>query len=381
MYVHQHQLEHLLKPFHYTDPEFFQHEIKTLFEPTWHLAGCRSEIPRQGDFLTFELFDRPIILRNCGDRFQAYENICAHRHTLLTSKPCGRMEKLRCQYHGWEYDDAGRTGKIPDAKCFRPFDRENAHLNLIRTESVGGIIFVTFNNDAPPIRTHLDDVSELYEESFNDDFRLVWRWNKRIATNWKVPVENTVEMYHLPCLHKKSFGTYPKEETCTHVLTERATTLHTLDYFPLLSKIQSWAIRRLGRTPTLKYWHHVIHPNLVFIGMDSFRLTEQFVPISPDETEQRVWLYAVQGKRWNPLALYIQFLMRFFVRSTTRKILTEDLPIFPAVQRGMRTSSHPGVIGSLEERIHVFQKWVLDETTARNEWMPRHDRRITLPVE
>ena len=53
-------------------------------------------------------------------------------------------------------------------------------------------------------------------------------------------------------------------------------------------------------------------------------------------------------------------LMRHFVTSISQRILSEDLPVFAEVQRGLEASTHPGVLGTLEERIHVFQKYVLD---------------------
>ena len=365
MYVHSHQLEHLLEPRHYTDPVFFRREMEAVFRPSWQLAGSIAEMPKEGDFRTFTLLGRPVIMRNLGGgRLQAYENVCAHRHCMLTDAERGRMPKLRCQYHGWEYDEHGNTGKIPDAKCFRPWDRENSHLRLFPTRTVGELIFVSLNEDPPELEDYLGDYHGLFTDSFGGEFRLCWSYTFRFKANWKIPCENTLEMYHLPCLHTKTLRAYGKEEDYEHVLGEGWSTLHTREYIPWVTALQNWVLRRVGREPTGNYTHHFAHPNFVYIGTDVVRIAETFHPVSVDETEQRVWAYSVRGSRRNPLALYSGWLMSKFARTVTRRIMNEDLPIFEDVQRGVSASRHTGVIGSLEERIYTLQKYVLEPTSV-----------------
>src|SRR5690606_5900269 len=175
-------------------------------------------------------------------------------------------------------------------------------------------------------------------ESFVPPFRQVWAWEVRIPANWKVPTENTLEMYHLPCLHVKTFGRYLEEEHYTHVLGERSSSVLTTEYHAFITAVQNWMLRRLGVRPTNTYAHHLIHPHTVYIGMDSMRLAEQFVPVDAATTIQRVRLYAVQGFRRNPLARAVARMMRYFVRMITRRILTEDLVVFGQVQRGLAHS-------------------------------------------
>ena len=46
------------------------------------------------------------------------------------------------------------------------------------------------------------------------------------------------------------------------------------------------------------------------------------------------------------------------VRRYTWKILDEDYKVLPAIQRGLEASTHEGVIGAREERVHAFQQYV-----------------------
>ena len=54
----------------------------------------------------------------------------------------------RAPGNGWEYEPTGKTGKIPDAGCFRPWDRDTARLNTYRVETLGDLIFVALSERA-----------------------------------------------------------------------------------------------------------------------------------------------------------------------------------------------------------------------------------------
>src|SRR5262249_62323760 len=85
--------------------------------------------------------------------------------------------------------------------------------------------------------------------------------------NWKVVVENSLESYHIPCVHPKTFRRYPREELCHHVLDERFTTFRA-DRSGLAEnwtrRSRRWGLRRLGTRATFVYEHQNIHPHLPF---------------------------------------------------------------------------------------------------------------------
>src|SRR5581483_5810076 len=105
---------------HYLSAEHHRREVEHLFRPAWHPVGTVHDLARPGDFLTFDLFGTPILLRNMDGELCCFLNVCPHRHARLTDLKKGSSPRLRCQFHGWEYDRNGRTGKIPDAPSFRP---------------------------------------------------------------------------------------------------------------------------------------------------------------------------------------------------------------------------------------------------------------------
>ena len=367
MFIHQSRLEHLLAPDQYFSPEQHRTELERLFLPGWHFVATLADLPRHGDFLTMELLGHPLQVRNIDGEIHAFLNVCAHRHCLLTHQPKGFDPHFRCQYHGWEYTKEGRTGRIPDAHCFRPFDRENARLRKFRTERSGELVFVSLADEGPGLRDYLGPFHETCCRYFAPPYRQSWKWETEYAANWKVVVENSLESYHIPCLHAKTFGTPPPEETCEHDLNEAYTTFRTPEPPGLITKIQRWIVRRMGLTPTSVYVHHHAHPNLIFTSLDVHRMAQLVIPTSPTTCRHIVWLYTIRGPNRGPLARWLGWNMAWIVTRIARQIVLEDLPIFPDVQRGLSASVHRGVIGTREERVFVFQDYVTRACAGQRE--------------
>ncbi len=361
MFVHQHSLRHLLRPEHYCSEQHYELELETLFRPAWHFIASKSEIPRDGDFLTLELLGRPLLVRNSGGQFLAYENICSHRHCLLTDAASGNQPKLRCQYHGWEYDDTGCTAKIPEARCFRPWDRENSRLTMFRLETCGDLVFVSLNPEVPSLRDWLDPFFEETEQSFSSP---VWKmthvWEYDCESNWKVPVENTLESYHVTALHQKFFGnSLPPEQNFEHLLESRYTGLN-FDAMSRMENFQAKLNQWLGGTPGFKYLHRHIHPNTVLVSTDTINYALMYLPISPRTVKIRMRFFAVRGTRRGPIAGLASWFAWRFAKAKTLQVHNEDRNVYASQQRGLERSRHPGVIGSREERIYSFQKYILD---------------------
>jgi choline monooxygenase len=360
MFVHQHQLRHVLTPQHYHSAQQHRLELERLFLPTWHFVATTADLPRHGDFLTFDLLGQPVQLRNIDGEVHAFQNVCAHRHCLLTSKPKGSDPRFRCQYHGWEYTKEGRTGPIPDAQCFRPFDRENARLRKFRLATCGELIFLSLADDSPTLADYLGPFHAIFSEGFAPPFRQGWRHQADFPVNWKAFVENTLESYHISCLHPKTFKEQPAEDNCWHDLHDRYTSFRSGVVDPAVRRGQGWIAKVLGGPATNLYTHSHIHPNLLFSSLDVHRMIMTVFPTSPTTCRILLRMYPLAGRGRGPLKWLLARLIAWLVNRTSRQILEEDARIFADLQRGLRASCHPGVIGTREERIHVFQNYVID---------------------
>lgn len=363
MFVHKNQLEHLLMPEHYTSEEFFQKELDHLFLPGWHLIAGMGELSKPGSFVTAELFETPIIVRNFDGNLSAFMNVCSHRHCLINSDRKGQMKQFKCQYHGWEYKEDGSTGKIPEANCFRPFDRENARLKQFAIATCGELVFVSLAEDPPPLRDYLGDCFDEIAGRFSAPSRFNMSWDYEYGTNWKVPIENTLEAYHIPELHPNSFlGVYPGEDFSTHTLEESYTRLeYNIREFWLVYRLLRRGVLLLGGKLTNTYIHHHIHPNFVVIFVDLHAYAFSYVPVTAGTSKVRLITYSFRGSRRNPISWITWQISKFFGKRSVLQIALEDASIFADQQRGLESSPHPGCIGTLEERLYFFQKYVLNQ--------------------
>ncbi len=365
MFVSKNRLEHLLRGEHYTSPQIQQQEIDRVFRPSWHLVGTRSEVANSGDFKTFDLLGTPLLIRNFDGDLHCFLNVCAHRHCEIVSAPCGHSPTLKCQYHGWEYDERGKTGRIPDAGCFRPWDRENAQLRKFRLETCGDLVFVNLTADGPDLRAFLGDPFHELDARFRPP-RVVQvdAWDYEFPANWKIHVEINLESYHIPLVHPETFGSFPQEERCWHDLNESWTRFRTQGTGLPNEWLLKHLVGRLGGQITGKYAHTAIHPHVSSLQDDFVAVAQMVLPIAPDRCRSLGWLYTLKGTRRGLYERVIHAGIRKFARKFAKRIIYEDATVFPALQRGLGASPFPGVIGTREERIYLFQADLLRRLTG-----------------
>jgi phenylpropionate dioxygenase-like ring-hydroxylating dioxygenase large terminal subunit len=367
MFTNQTHLRHLLRPYHYTSEEQYRAELRHLLLPAWHPLATVGDLKRPGDFLTFDLLETPILLRNFDGELRAFLNVCPHRHSRLTDKPRGNTERLRCQYHGWEFNKDGHTGKIPDAKAFRPWDRENSCLRPFRVDSCGDLVFVNLGDNGVSLREWIGPLWEVWQASYGGAYRHAATWEADFPCNWKVVLENSLESYHIPEVHPKTFKEFPDESNAWHELTERFTSFRTIPPHDLIGRMTDWIVRRLGHPVAHEYWHRVLHPHATGSSLDVFKMMQCVFPTGPATCRYRCIMFTLRGTSRGPAAWVLYRFLRWLTKRVGKQVFTEDASIYAGVQRGMAASPHPGVIGTREERIYVFQKYVLDHTRGATE--------------
>lgn len=273
------------------------------------------------------------------------------------------MPNLKCQYHGWEFNEAGRTGRIPEPKNFRPWDRDNAHLRAIHLETIGDLVFLKLSDGGPALKEWFEPLDAVIADSFAAPrWQMKQVWNFDCRCNWKVPTENTLESYHVAEVHPKWFGGgLPDEQSSHHTLDERYTTLR-YDCIREIDRKQTYAARTLGHEPTGAYCHFHFHPNIWFVTTDTFNYLATCIPTSPTTCEVQTRMFALWGAKRSPWASFVRQVAWRIGRRTMYMIFNEDRAIFESQQRGLAASDRPGVIGVREERIHTFQRYIRERT-------------------
>ena len=197
----------------YTDPEIFAAEMERIFERNWVFVGHESEVPEPGDYRTGSIGRQPVILtRHADRRLHVLMNRCMHRGALVCRAEQGNSSVLRCAYHGWMYDTAGRLLAVPYPGGYGPdFDLGALGLrSAARVESHRGFVFASLDPDVPPLAEHLGPAAayiDLIADAAPEGRLTVRSGVQRYSypANWKLQAENFLDGYHPNFTHQIAF--------------------------------------------------------------------------------------------------------------------------------------------------------------------------------
>ncbi len=197
----------------YTDPDFLAAEAERLWPRVWLCAAHVSQLADPGAFVTLEVGRESFLLTRptapapaasptsappAAPAIAAFHNVCAHRMNRLCAAPSGRAERLRCVYHGWEYDLCGRLVRLPRADRF---DDVPAGLAPVRCETRLGFVWIACSEAAGSIDDHLAPVTALVAPFHPEEMAITGAATVEIACNWKLSADVSNEAYHLRALH------------------------------------------------------------------------------------------------------------------------------------------------------------------------------------
>ena len=190
----------------YTDPRVFACEVERIFNRTWLFAGYASEVRDVGDYFTTTLVGQPLLIARGKDgAVRAFYNTCRHRGSKVALEACGHAAAFRCPYHFWVYDLDGSLIGVPGEESYdgSGFVKEENPLVGVRCEEELGLLFVTFNCDAPRLRDYLGPkiVETLSTPLANAKYEVVKYHAYELPINWKVFAENVRDGYHVPFVH------------------------------------------------------------------------------------------------------------------------------------------------------------------------------------
>jgi choline monooxygenase len=208
-----------LIPDAYTSDAFYGLERELVFARSWVPVAVVDEVAGPGDFVVCEVAGRSLIV--CRDRegeLHAHHNVCRHRGTRLCSEERGHVKRFfQCPYHAWAYGLDGACLGTPlftpeagiphdqegafDMSDVQAFDKADFGLHPARVETMGPIVFVCLDPDAPSLADELGDLPARLAGYRLEELRLLRRVDYEIAANWKLVAENFTEYYHLPWVH------------------------------------------------------------------------------------------------------------------------------------------------------------------------------------
>ena len=196
----------------YTSQQWFDREQQLIFSKTWRYAGLVEDVTEPGQFLCVQAgLNNIFIVMGRDRRLRAFHNICRHRGTQLL-RAVGKTQKaITCPYHDWTYDLEGNLISVPEEEAeFKSLDKSCLGLKKASVDLWRGMCFVHPDPDAGSVTDWFGEV-EPHLGPHNVDELVEYpqaRGSYEIKANWKIVVENYIDVYHLSHLHSGTLNMY-----------------------------------------------------------------------------------------------------------------------------------------------------------------------------
>lgn len=391
----------------YEDPEIFDLEMDRIFGRSWVYVGHASQIPNPGDYFCTRIGRQPVVMtRHSDGEIYVVYNRCAHRGVKVVNEECGNANKFMCMYHGWTYDTNGDLDFVtqpegyPDTE-FDPVD--NGMGRVARWGVRHGFVFANLSGEGAGFDEwlgenggFLDDVAVSAPDGEIEVAGGVHRY--LYPGNWKMQVENLIDMYHPAYSHESSSArggqqfsrragdkggiqffekrgaVKSMDRLGTHALphghtwqgglppVENASDEHR-EYVRLLE-----AKHGAGKTADIlvKKRHNVIfYPNMAMQELNPH--IRVIRPLAVDRTE--IFIYPVRLKGAPEKMFRDQVVNLNRTHSPTSLVQTDDVEAFARAQEGMLTSGNEWITLSRKGDAEVLPSGRIRTTGTSEEGM------------
>lgn len=382
----------------YDDPAIFEGEMDSIFARNWVYVGHESEVPDAGSYITAAIGLQPVIVARGQDmRVRVFLNVCRHRGNTLCREAAGKTDAFVCRYHAWTFTTEGELHAVPGPASYsEKFHKEKSRLGLLqaRVSIYRGLVFANLQGDGESLEQYLGETKPFID---------LWADLSPVGTarvgkphaysyrgNWKFQVENGVDFYHPPFVHRSGFAAfrnsglarYQSEQKRRAKNEEEAVTYgfdrgHAILQRPGLYSVYSakqyeqycdTLAERFGRDrardiAAIRHIH--IFPNVCLMDAN-IRVIQ---PVSVDATNVLSFFTALDGVPDDVNIARLDDVQRRL--GTVGLVGTDDLDIFSGNQSGIRAKGFDQVIldrGITSEIIHpngMRQGGPTDETPQR----------------
>ena len=365
-----------LVPEAYRSAAFFEVERRRVFARGWVAAAHLTDLPGPGAVRTVTVAGQSIILtRDRTGTLRGFHNVCRHRASRLVTEEACQLKRFRCPYHSWAYALDGTLLGAPlfegsgipvdqqpmfDTSRLPAFDKADYGLLPVQVSSWANIVFVSLEQDPPPLETWLGDLPRRLAGYGLDEMTVVAERPYDVAANWKLIAENFMEYYHLPWVHPELVkvsriedhhrfqgpGLYTGMAT-SPINTDTASGWTALTAAPGLDDDDAVSGRFV--------W---ILPNVALSVLPNHVFTVLATPVAHDRTIERTTIALPPHTATDPaIAPALEQLASFWDH-----VNREDIAIVERVQEGIATEAYTGgrMCFRFEEPLHRFQNMVID---------------------
>jgi choline monooxygenase len=189
----------------YGDPAVFAHEVSAVLARSWLSVPAPPDAPGWAEphCLLPGALDEPVLCTRDGSgQVHWMSNVCTHRGMTVVCE-AGPAKRLRCVYHGRRFGLDGRLQAAPGFEDAADFPQPIDDLPGLAQAAWGPLHFVSLDPPMPaedwlaPLRQTLGfmplDALVASPQTSRD---------YEIAANWALYVDNYLEGFHIPTVHK-----------------------------------------------------------------------------------------------------------------------------------------------------------------------------------
>lgn len=166
-----------------------------ILKKQWHPV-CLSQDLAEDKPLSAVIMGEDVVIWRSNEKICAWKNLCPHRGTALSlGKVCNN--RIRCPYHGWEFNSDGQCEYIPADPNVKIPAKAKA-VAIYHTKEYAGLVWVCISDEPDPLPT--------LPEMENSDFRVIPMGPYKMNASVTRVVENFLDVSHPPILHEGYLG-------------------------------------------------------------------------------------------------------------------------------------------------------------------------------
>lgn len=317
-----------LRPEAYRDATWFAAEQDTVLARRWALVGSTDQLAAPGDYVTSTVGRAPIVVVTGADGvLRAFHNLCRHRGMRLLAGSGNAGRTLNCFYHQWRYSTAGALEVVPQRReQFPELDMGDWGLLPASVATWEGMVFAHPDPAAPPLAEWMDELPAHIGSHRPGLLREVASARIEARCNWKLLIENHVDVYHLWYLHGDSLADFDHTRFEHHQLGR-----HWASYEPLRTGDVADAALTTGTRPIGHLdsrdrdglGAHLLFPTTMMASAAEFFATYVAEPLAPDHTAIHLRVRAEAGSDADALL------------AAVRSFIEEDVVACEAIQAAL----------------------------------------------
>jgi phenylpropionate dioxygenase-like ring-hydroxylating dioxygenase large terminal subunit len=191
----------------YYDPERFRLEIERVFKRVPLMLAATAELPQPGDYKAMDVVKVPVLLsRGVDGVVRGFINSCSHRGAPVVKVGTGRARRFVCGYHAWAFDQKGNLVAIASKEEFGDIDMAAHGLVPLKVTERAGLIWAILDPYSPvDMDAFLGGYDDMLGAFGLQDWHLFEARTLK-GPNWKIAYDGYLDLYHLPVLHRETFG-------------------------------------------------------------------------------------------------------------------------------------------------------------------------------